>query len=139
MDKIPDNIVNKKLYKKAKEEANEKYKRAGLYKSAFIQKRYQELGGKYKGEKPESKTELWFSQKWIDMEQYIKGKKVECGRNKNEMRKFPLCRPLFKKGQKILTADEVIKKHGKEKIKKMIKEKRENPKLRVNWINGTVG
>lgn len=136
---IPENIINKKLYQKAKEEADEKYKRAGLYKSAFIQKRYQELGGKYKGDKPESKTELWFSQKWIDMEQYIKGKKVECGRNKNEMRKFPLCRPLFKKGQSILTADEVIKKHGKEKIKKMIKEKRANPKLRVNWINGTVG
>ena len=133
---IPENIVNKKLYQQAKKEADIKYKRPGLYKSAFIQKRYQALGGKYKGPKPESKTELWFSQKWVDMEQYLKGKKVECGRNKNEMRKFPACRPLFKKGQNILTADEVIEKYGKQKVLKLIKNKQKDKNGRLMWKTG---
>ena len=41
---IPDNILNPALYKKAKELADKTYKRHGLFKSAFIQKKYQEFG-----------------------------------------------------------------------------------------------
>ena len=138
---IPKNVTNPKLYRKAKDIANKKFgKDTSLYKSAFIVKSYKDLGGKYSGEKKVSKVDKWFSQKWISMDAYLEGKIVECGRSRadKDSRKFPLCRPLHKKGEKILTASEVLKSLGKEKIKEMISKKRKNPKLRANWSKGTV-
>jgi hypothetical protein len=74
------------------------------------------------------------------MDAYIEGKIVECGRSRadKDSRKFPLCRPLHKKGEKILTASEVLKSLGKQKIKEMISKKRKNPNLRANWSKGSV-
>ena len=43
--------INKKLYAEIKQVADEKYKTHGAYKSAWIVKKYKELGGKYKGKK----------------------------------------------------------------------------------------
>ena len=78
-----DNIVNKTLYEKVKREADLKYKRAGLYKSSWIQKRYQELGGTYRGPKPSSETGItrWLKkEQWIQVLPYVRDKKiVECG------------------------------------------------------------
>ena len=60
-----DNIVNKKLYEKAKQDANKVYERHSAYKSMYIQKRYKELGGKYKTEKKKKgKTDRWNDEKW---------------------------------------------------------------------------
>ena len=134
MDSIPNNVVNKKLYLDVKKLADETYKRDGLYKSAFIVKTYKAKGGKYKGNKTDNTTK-WFKQKWIDMNKYLDGKIVECGRNKDSMRKFPACRPLYKEGENILTANEVIKKYGKDKIRKVINKKIKNPNFRINWNN----
>ena len=137
----PKNVMNPRLYKKAKDIANDKYgKGTSLYKSAFLVKTYKDMGGKYSEEKKVKKVDKWFSQKWVDMDAYIKGKVVECGRSRSDKdsRKFPLCRPLHKKGEKILTASEVLKSLGKEKIQEMISKKRKNPNLRANWSKGTV-
>ena len=35
---IPNNVLNPELYRKAKKEADIKYKRAGLYRSAWLSK-----------------------------------------------------------------------------------------------------
>ena len=48
---IPDNIIDKSKYRKAKKKADETYKKPSAYKSMFIQKVYKELGGRYKGKK----------------------------------------------------------------------------------------
>ena len=45
---MSDNILNPKLYEKAKKEADKVYSRHSAYKSMFISKKYKELGGKYK-------------------------------------------------------------------------------------------
>ena len=40
---IPENIIDKSLYKKAKKKADETYKRPSAYKSMYIQKVYKDL------------------------------------------------------------------------------------------------
>ena len=133
------NILNPKLYAKAKKIADEKYERHGLFKSAFIQKTYQKLGGKYRGEKPK-KTEgiqRWLSkERWIKVIDYVKeGKKVPCGSGDDKH----ACRPLNRVNAKTpITIDEVIKKHGKKKVIELAEKKRKDLNVRVNWVKGTV-
>ena len=124
---VPDNILNPALYRKSKKIADEKYKRHGLFKSAFIQKKYQELGGKYKGKKPpETKgIQRWLKgEKWIKVLPYVEsGKIVNCGTGDDKH----ACRPLKRVNSKTpITIDEVIKKHGKSKVIELSKLKRKN-------------
>ena len=123
------NILNPILYKKAKEIADNTYKRNGAYKSMFIVKKYKELGGKYKEDK-KNNTGRWLDQKWVSVEDYLNGDIVECGNNKIGNN---LCRPLFKKGQNILTIKDIIKLHSKKKLKEVINKKKKNMNLRINW------
>jgi len=141
MSNIPDDVLNPKLYRQAQRKADETYKRNSLYKSAFLVKTYRQLGGKYKDERnkeKQSEVKRWFQQKWVSMEAFVAGKIQTCGRSQGDMRKFPLCRPLYKRGEKILTAQNVLDKHGVKKIKEMIAKKRKNPNLRANWEKGIV-
>jgi len=50
------NPLNKKLYEKAKKIADKKFDKPSAYKSAFIQKQYKSMGGKYKGKKTNNLT-----------------------------------------------------------------------------------
>jgi len=127
-----DRIINKDLYKKAKKEADLKYKRDGAYKSMFISKRYKELGGKYKGAKTNNLSK-WRNEEWVSVEDYLKGKRIPCGSDKIGKN---ICRPL--KGN-VLTVDKVIKNLGKDKVMKIIKEKKKDMNKRINWRKGTVG
>lgn len=138
MENIPDNIKNPDLYKKAKEEADKKYKRHGLYKSAFIQKKYQELGGKYKDKKPTNKTGInrWLKgEQWIEVEPYLKkGEIVQCG---SSDRKGKACRPLKRATDKTpITIGEVLKIHSKTKILKLIQQKKKDMDGRIDWKKG---
>jgi len=127
-DKIPENVLNPILYKKARIIADKTYKRHSAYKSMFLVKTYQELGGKYS-----SRTgglERWRKQQWVSMENYINGDFVECGSDsigKN------VCRPLYKQGEDILTASEVVNKHGKRAIRDVIRRKKRNMDKYLNW------
>jgi hypothetical protein len=136
---VPENILNPSLYRKAKKEADTKYKRHGLFKSAFIQKKYQELGGKYKGKKPPATKGIqrWLKgEKWIKVLPYVmEGKQVDCGEGDDKH----ACRPLKRVNAKTpITIDEVIKKHGKEKVIELAKAKRKNLDTRINWNTGKV-
>ena len=131
------NILNPKLYAKAKKIADEKYERHGLFKSAFIQKKYQELGGKYKGEKPKKSEGIqrWLKgEEWIKVLPYVKeGKKVQCGSGDDKH----ACRPLKRVNAKTpITIDEVIKKHGKKKVIELAEKKRKDLNTRINWNTG---
>jgi len=127
-DKIPENVLNPILYKKAMIIADKTYKRHSAYKSMFLVKTYQELGGKYS-----SRTgglERWRKQQWVSMENYINGDFVECGSDsigKN------VCRPLYKQGEDILTASEVVNKHGKGAIRDVIRRKKRNMDKVLHW------
>ena len=49
--KIPNNVKNPALYKRARKIADDTYKRNSAYKNMFLVKKYKELGGSYSGEK----------------------------------------------------------------------------------------
>jgi hypothetical protein len=60
-------ILNPELYKQAKEIADKTYKTHGAYKSAFLVKKYKELGGEYASDgKPRNLTR-WFKEEWKDV------------------------------------------------------------------------
>lgn len=135
-----DNIVNKTLYEKVNREADLKYKRAGLYKSSWIQKRYQELGGTYRGPKPSSETGItrWLKkEQWVQVGTYLKtGKKIQCGSSDG---KNIACRPFKRANSETpITLPELIKLHGKSKLLGLSEEKEKNPSKRINWKNGTI-
>jgi len=101
-------IDNPLLYEKAKNIANEAYKKNSAYKSGFIVKMYKELGGKYKDDNKEKKLNRWFLEEWKDIG------------NKN----YPVYRPTIKvnKNTPLLVSeinkDDLIKKINiKQKIK----------------------
>jgi hypothetical protein len=133
---IPDNVLNPSLYKKAKAEADKKYKRpTSAYKSMYISKRYQEMGGKYKGKK-ESQTERWRKEEWVQIVPYVeKNKKIACG---SQNKKNKACRPLKKVNKDTPpTMNEIVKKFGKVKVNNLAKKKNKNMKGRLNWKKGT--
>lgn len=131
---IPDNVLNPSLYKKAKKKADETYKRHSAYKSMFIQKVYQDLGGKYKGKKEVKGVKRWNEEKWIQVIPFIlEGKKIECGSGKNKKG----CRPSKKIDENTpTTIQALIKKHGKAKMTELAKLKRNNMDIRINWEKG---
>jgi len=136
---VPDNVKNPSIYRKARKIADSTYKKAGLFKSAFIQKKYQELGGTYKGKKPKETEGIqrWLKgEKWIKVYPYVtEGKKVGCGEGSGDPH---ACRPSKRVNDKTpITIDEAIEKHGKDKILKLAEAKRKDENIRVNWEKGT--
>jgi len=129
---IPDNVLNPRLYKKAKKEADEKFKRpTSAYKSMFISKRYQELGGKYKGKK-KSLTSRWLKEEWIQVIPYIKNnEKIICGAD-NRLNK--VCRPLKRVDKNTpITIKELQEIYTDKQILKLANKKVKDMKGRVMW------
>ena len=60
-------INDKALYEKAKKIADEKYKKPSGFKSSFIQKKYQQLGGTYSDDKQPKELKRWLKEKWMDV------------------------------------------------------------------------
>ena len=133
MDKVPENVLNPKLYKKAKQMADSVYKRHSAYKSMFIQKKYQELGGKYSGSKNTKGVTRWNKEKWIQVVPFLlEGKRVACGEGENPKG----CRPSVRVDKETpMTIQELVKKHGKANLVKVAKQKRSDMDRRVNWEN----
>jgi len=122
--------TNKKLYDEVKAEADKKYKRHSLYKSGWISKTYQSRGGKYKGKKT-SGVSSWMKEEWIQVEPYItEGKKIKCGVGE----KGKACRPSKRISKDTpMTVQEVIKKHSKKDILKVVKQKQKDMDKRISW------
>lgn len=128
---IPKNVLNPELYKKAKSIADKTYKRHSAYKSMFIQKKYQDLGGKYSGAKNTKGVTRWNKEKWIQVVPFLlEGKRVACGEGQNKKG----CRPSVRVDKDTpMTIQELIKKHGKANLMKIAKQKRSDMDRRVNW------
>jgi hypothetical protein len=65
--------LDQALYDKAKRIADETYDKPSAYKSGFIQKKYKEMGGKYKETGQERPLQRWFKEDWTNIasnEQY---------------------------------------------------------------------
>ena len=115
---------NKTLYEKVKKEADKIYKTHGAYKSAYIVKKYKELGGEYHGTKnPDVGLSRWLKEEWQDV-----GNK-----------KYPVYRPTIKINEDTpLTVDEIDKTNlikqidYKQKIKDKSKLQPFKPKDELN-------
>lgn len=122
---------NPKLYEQVKKEIYEKNPKHSLFRSAMVVKEYKKRGGKYEesGSKPLD-IKKWFKQRWITLNDYIRGKIVDCGDSDTQKKydEYPLCRPIA-----------IAKKLGNENIKKMIEEKNklEEKQLRTEDVLGT--
>ena len=126
--KIPDNVVNKKLYSKIKSKINREVKRKkrrwGAYDSGRLVREYKKEGGKYKGKRKGkgkgkqsgSKLDRWYKEKWIDACKWPK--KSPCGRSKAK-RGITYCRPSVKvNSQTPKTVQEFTKKQIKNKCER---------------------
>jgi hypothetical protein len=144
MDTVPENVVNKTLYKKVKKEAKEKFDRyPSLYASSWITREYKKRNGKYSISKKKndnknkiSGQKLWYKEKWIQIIPYVKDNKiVDCGDTKKNTK---ACRPLVRVNDRTPpTMKEIIDKYGKEKVLKLSKKKNRDMEGRLNWTNGT--
>lgn len=128
---IPDNVVNKGLYKRAIQAVYKRYKKPSAYRSMALQKYYvNELGGKYKDGR-KSKLNTWLDESWINVKEYLQtGKKIKCGEGKDKK----ACRPLKKVNDNTpLTIKELVKMHGKDKLLEFAIKKEKNMDKRASW------
>jgi hypothetical protein len=94
--------IDKELYQKAREEADQVYSKPSAYKSGFIVKKYKELGGRYVDDNSPKELERWFKENWID----IGGKD------------YPVYRPTKRISKDTpLTVAEIDPIHAKKQIK----------------------
>ena len=130
---MSDNILNLKLYEKAKKEADKVYSRHSAYKSMFISKKYKELGGKYKTTKKKSgRKDNRTKEEWIQVIPYLtKGEKIVCGLDN---KKNKVCRPLKRINSNTpITINELLKLHKKEDLIKLANKKLKDMNGRVFW------
>jgi hypothetical protein len=94
-------FIDKELHSIAKKEADKIYKKNSAYKSGFIVKKYEELGGRFKGDYINKGLDRWFKEKWKDVGGL----------------KYPVYRPTIRITKETpLTVKEIDKKDLKKKI-----------------------
>ena len=116
--------TNKALYAKAKSIADAKFEKHGAYKSAFIAKKYKELGGKIDQSKSKKGLKKWFNEEWVNLTPFADGLAsrydYKCGEKAPQQKNPSVCR---KKKD--------AKNYSKEQLKKAIKIKSEGNV--INW------
>jgi hypothetical protein len=128
-----ENILDKKLYEMAKKDADLKYKVPSAYKSMYIQKKYKQLGGRYKNKKRnQGSTDRWTTEHWVVVSEYLNGnKKIVCGTSEI---KNKVCRPLKRINKDTpITLPELLKIHSKKDLLTLANKKRNDMKGRVMW------
>jgi hypothetical protein len=131
--------TNKKLYKEAVRQAKIKFDSwPSAYASMWVQKYYQEKGGKYTTSKKQiAGTTQWRAEQWINMNDWLKGKITPCGMPEGEDK---ACRPLKRVNANTpITASEVLAKHGKRKTQMLASAKQKDQTgTRVNWVTAKI-
>lgn len=135
MSPIPNNVVDKQLYGRIKEQIHQDLKakntRWGIYASSRLTKEYKKRGGRYVNDKQykNEKNELtglnrWYKQEWINICESEPPKKiVKCGRQNIE-NKYPVCRPYKRVSEKTPTTWEQMDHN---EISRICNQKRRDP------------
>lgn len=137
---IPKNVLDPKIYKKAKKKAVEKFgDKSSAYRSMYIVSQYKKMGGRYSGSKQEAKkrgVSRWIKEGWIQVIPFLEsGTRVPCGSGDNTK----ACRPTKKMDSSTpITLQELIKIHGKKKLLELAIKKRNNMDRRINWKLGKI-
>lgn len=140
--KVPENVLNPVLYKRAYEKVRGIYgDQTSAYRSMAIVTEYKKMGGQYRSaNKPKQNgVTRWLRERWIMVQPYLTEKKaVPCGtRNRREH----ACRPLVRVHTKTpITIDEAIQKHGQAKVARLARSKRKycSERVRIDWNQGTI-
>ena len=78
-----DNLSNPELYDLVKDFVYIKYPKHSLFRSALIVNLYKQIGGKFKKRLP-SGLNTWFNEKWVSLNDYLRGDIVKCGESKSQ-------------------------------------------------------
>jgi len=144
MKKVPDNVLNPVLYKRAYEKVRSVYgDQTSAYRSMAIVIEYKKLGGQYQTPKKVLKEDgvtRWLRERWIMVKPYVQDQQVvPCGARK---RREHACRPLVRAHEvkTPITVDEAIRKHGKRKVLALADTKRKycSERVRIDWNQGTI-
>jgi len=131
--KVPDDVTNPLLYRKAYNAITRKYgTTTSAYRSMAIVKRYKELGGKYRGKKTPSRgTTRWLKERWIQVVPFVTlGVVIPCGASN---RRKHACRPLRRVSKKTpITVSEAVNRHGRLAVVQFAKLKQADP-VRLDW------
>jgi CRISPR/Cas system-associated protein endoribonuclease Cas2 len=130
--KIPDNVVNKKLYAsiKAKIKRSIKGRRWGAYDSGRLVREYKAAGGGYTGKRGKTDLGRWYKEKWVDACAWPKRK--PCGRKTKE--KIAYCRPSKRIDSK---TPKLVQQLTKTQIKSRCAKKKKSPMKRVTKFGAT--
>jgi len=130
--KVPDNVVNKKLYKsiKSKIKRDVKGRRWGAYDSGRLVREYKAAGGKYKGTKGKTNLSRWYKEKWVDACAWPKRK--PCGRKTKES--IAYCRPSKKVDSK---TPKLVQKLTAAQRKSRCARKKKSPMKRITKFGET--
>ena len=130
--KIPDNVINKKLYAsiKAKIKRSTKGRRWGAYDSGRLVREYKAAGGGYTGKKGKTDLGRWYKEKWVDACAWPKRK--PCGRKTKE--KIAYCRPSKRIDSK---TPKLVQQLTKAQIKSRCAKKKKSPMKRVTKFGAT--
>ena len=130
--KVPDNVINKKLYDsiKTKIRRSIKGRRWGAYDSGRLVREYKSAGGGYTGKKGKTNLDRWYKEKWVDACAWPKRK--PCGRKTAE--KIAYCRPSVKVDSK---TPKLVQELTKTQIKSRCAKKKRSPMKRINQF-GTI-
>ena len=129
-----NDILDPKIYEKAKKLADKKYKRNSAYKSMFLVKTYQDMGGRYKGGRKSGSTTRWNDEEWVQVLPFLKNnKKIACG---EDNKKNKVCRPLKRVNKNTpITLPELLKLHSKKDLIQLAEKKIKDMDGRVFWKN----
>lgn len=124
-DSVPNKVVDKDLYIKAKETVKKRVKVwPSAYASGQLQTEYKRMGGKYKGEK-EGKLDRWYREKWVNVCKPKKGGYEPCGRSESKPKDYPYCRPSKRVNSK---TPKTVGEFKKSELEKMCEKKRKQGK-----------
>ena len=124
--KIPDNVINKKLYAsiKAKIKRSIKGRSWGAYDSGRLVREYKAAGGGYAGKRGKTDLGRWYKEKWVDACAWPKRK--PCGRKTKE--KIAYCRPSKRIDSK---TPKLVQQLTKAQIKSKCAKKKKFPMKRI--------
>jgi hypothetical protein len=130
---VPENVLDKNLYLKAKKIAKSKFKVwPSAYDSAFLVKTYKDMEGRYLcNKKGGGSLTRWFAEEWVDV-CYLP-KVVTCGRPvggyKRYEKNYPYCRPM-----KRVTSQtpKTVRELSKSELERRCRKKRKNPRDKLH-------
>lgn len=132
------------LYARVKADAKRRFKRwPSAYGSAWLVREYKRRGGTYhskhskRGSKRGSRgggVAKWMREEWVQVLPALAGRTVACGRGTSGK----ACRPRKRVDARTPpTLDEVVRAHGRSKVRSLARRKARDMDGRISWKRGT--